>query len=149
MTELNTNRYQLPYLAIAQSQKELTHNEALLLIDALLHPVAEGVVDDPASLGTAPVAGKMWVVGPGATGAWTGRAGQLAIWSEAGWRFLTPPDAMSLWRADTQRQLRRDAGAWLAPPAVSAPTGGSVVDTEARAALGELAAALRQWGVLT
>lgn len=42
MTDLSTtSRWQLPLLAVGQTQKEVTHNEALARVDALLVPAAE------------------------------------------------------------------------------------------------------------
>ena len=37
MVGLETRRCGLPLLAVSQAEKEITHNEALVLIDALLH----------------------------------------------------------------------------------------------------------------
>ena len=36
-----SDRFALPLLHAGQAQKEITHNEALQLIDMLLHPYAE------------------------------------------------------------------------------------------------------------
>ncbi|WP_312846581.1 hypothetical protein [Sphingopyxis sp. PET50] len=42
MTDLpSTARLALPLLAMAQAQKEVTHNEALTLLDLLVQPVVE------------------------------------------------------------------------------------------------------------
>ncbi|MBL0914169.1 MAG: response regulator, partial [Sphingopyxis sp.] len=46
MTDLpRTARYSLPLLALAQAQKEVTHNEALVLLDAMMPGL-----DGPATL---------------------------------------------------------------------------------------------------
>jgi len=42
MTDLpSTPRLALPLLAVAQAQKEVTHNEALALLDLLVQPAAK------------------------------------------------------------------------------------------------------------
>lgn len=73
---LATPRFALPLLAVAQAQKEAMHNEALTLIDALLHATVE---DGPlAAPPGAPMEGQCWIVGAAPTGAWAGqgRAGR-------------------------------------------------------------------------
>ena len=49
MPDNNSLRHQLPYLMVAQAQKEITHNEALARIDALLHPVVTDRLATPPS----------------------------------------------------------------------------------------------------
>jgi hypothetical protein len=39
---VDTTRLRLPLLSAGQAQKELTHNEALLLLDAVSHACCEG-----------------------------------------------------------------------------------------------------------
>jgi hypothetical protein len=136
-------RWQLPLLAAAQMQKEVTHNEALALIDALIAPVAEGAgVNTPPAT---PVVGQCWVIGSAPTGVWTGAAQRFACWTEGGWRLIAPRAGMMV-RVTAIGMLRYDGGQWVNPPSLAAPTGGSVVDAEGRAAIAALAAALRSQG---
>ena len=78
----------LPYLDAAQSQKHATHNEALSILDAVLHlsVAARNVTTVPSS----PVDGARYLVGTGASGAFFGKAGKIAAWQDGAWRFLTP-----------------------------------------------------------
>ncbi|QGA56149.1 phage tail protein [Brucella sp. 2280] len=39
-----------------------------------------------------PSEGDLYVIGTGASGAWASKAGQIAEWSDAAWRFSTPPN---------------------------------------------------------
>ncbi|WP_420606225.1 DUF2793 domain-containing protein [Novosphingopyxis sp.] len=145
MTDLTTGRMALPLLALAQAQKELTHNEALALIDLLLHPVVEDQLDDPGSL--SPITGQCWLVGDQPTGAWEGHPGCIAGWTEGGWRFAPPIDGMQLFdRSGDGTSIYRNAN-WTAPPALAVPSGGSVIDVEARESLGVLIAAMRRAGL--
>ena len=88
-------RFALPLIMPGQAQKELFHNEALAAIDAALHAAVEGAPQ--AAPPAAPVEGQCWLVGPDATGAWTGRDGSLAAWTSGGWRFVTPQPGMCAW----------------------------------------------------
>src|SRR3546814_11391087 len=83
-----TPRFALPLLAVAQAQKEVTHNEALTLLDALVHAAIEAgpLATPPAS----PAVGQCWIVDAAATGAWTGEGSAIAIWTAGGWRFAAP-----------------------------------------------------------
>lgn len=142
---LESARWKLPLLAVGQIQKEVTHNEALALIDALIAPVveAQGVNDPPAS----PLAGQCWLVGLAPTGAWVGAAGQLACWTGGGWRMVAPRAGMTV-RLAAGTMLRFDGAAWAAPAAVPVPSGGAVIDSEARAAIAALIAQLQLQGWL-
>lgn len=142
---LRSARWNLPLLAAGQMQKEVTHNEALALVDALIAPVVitSGVNDPP----TAPVAGQCWLVGAAPTGAWSGAALYLACWTSGGWRLIAPRSGMTV-RKEAGSMLRYDGAQWLGPAQVAGPVGGSVVDAEARAAIVALIAALQAHGWL-
>lgn len=164
MAEERTDRHALPLLQAGQAQKELTHNEALVLIDMLAMAAAIGIVDAPP--GT-PAAGDCWIVGPAPVGAWTGHAGALAGWTEAGWRFVAPREGMRVWLIGAGVEAARRGDAWtigeltasrltiggrqvvgVQQPAIAAPAGGATVDAEARAALSAILAALGAHGLV-
>jgi hypothetical protein len=146
MTEyLQSARWKLPLLAVSQMQKEVTHNEAVTLIDALIAPVVEASGVDTPPL--APLVGQCWLVGAAPSGAWTGAAQHLACWTSGGWRLVAPRSGMTSRRADGV-MLQFDGAQWAAPVSVAAPTGGSVVDSEARAAVTALIAQLQSQGWL-
>ncbi len=136
MTDPQSPRYRLPLLALAQAQKELIHNEALAVIDMLLHPVAEGVASDPAGLVAS--LGQCWAIGTVPVGTWGGHAGELAGWTEGGWRFAPPPERMRLWNRATGGTLVSVGGAWQETAPVLAVGGGTTIDAEARAAIARL-----------
>jgi len=82
-------RLNLPYLAPAQAQMTVTHNEALQVLDALaqLTFIAVGEITPPVS----PSEGDNYVLGAGANGDWTGYpAGTVATRAQNGWIFHTP-----------------------------------------------------------
>lgn len=147
MTETTqTARFSLPLLAMAQAQKEVTHNEALTLLDALVHLAIEDgpLVTPPAT----PVAGQCWLVAPGASGDWAGRGDEIAIRCAGGWRFVMPRAGMRAVRTTDGALLRYTAGEWSLPEAVSNPAGGATIDAEARAAISALIQSLEAHGLL-
>ena len=157
-------RFNLPFIIPGQAQKELFHNEALALADALLHAaVEEGPLADPPS---DPEPGQCWLVGSGATGAWSGHVDALAAYTESGWRFILPVPGMLVWRKDSGLWAYWTGTAWTVGelpaskiviggqqvvggrlPAVPSPSGGTVIDAEARAAITSLIVALRSHGL--
>lgn len=141
-----TPRFALPLLAAGQAQKEVTHNEALILIDALAQPIVESAA--LATPPTSPVSGQAWLVAAAPTGAWAGHAGAIALWSEGGWRFVAPIEGMRVVARGTGLVLRRGAAAWESSAAISTPTGGGVVDSQARTAIASILAALQQGGII-
>lgn len=159
----DTPRFQLPFILPGQAQKEVYHNEALVRVDAALHPaVEEAARSDPPE---APESGQNWLIGEGATGAWHGRAGELAAWTEGGWRFLAPTPGMTIWikteacwhhwngsewRADHPvRRLEIGGVQVVGPrqPAVLSPSGGTIIDAEARASINAIIATLMSHGL--
>ena len=85
---VDTANLALPLLAAAQSQKHVTHNEALFRLDALtqLAVLALSQNTPPPS----PASGDRYVIGSAPTGSFVGQNGQLASFDGQSWRFLTP-----------------------------------------------------------
>lgn len=107
-----TPRLGLPLLEAAQAQKHVTHNEALLLIDAAMHlaVVSRAVASAPAASD-----GLRYLVPEAATGAWAGQAGKLALAQGGGWLFLIPRAGWRLWVEDERKFLLFDGAAWIDP----------------------------------
>lgn len=139
-------RWSFPFLAVGQMQKEVTHNEALALIDMVIAPAVEAAsVNVPPG---APGIGQGWLIGPNPSAGWAGQANKLACWTQGGWRYAQPPIGMAATLADG-RVARFDGTIWQLPPTVAVPQGGAVVDSEARFAIDGLIAALKAQGWLS
>lgn len=104
-----TSRHGLPLLQAGQAQKEVTHNEALVLLDLLTHPAVEGVLAVPPS---APQAGEGWIVGAAATGEWAGQTGSLAFRTSGGWRFLAARAGLLVWDKASSAFVWFDGALW-------------------------------------
>src|SRR3546814_17529812 len=84
MTEDVTPRFGFPYLYAGQAQKEVFHNEALILADLLVQAYAKSA--DQMVPPQTPAPGECWIVGDAPSGDWAGWAGALACWTHGGWR---------------------------------------------------------------
>lgn len=110
---MTTPKLQMPELVVGQAGKELTHNQALAILDQLAQAV---VVDkDLTAPPGSPVNGSMYIVAASATGAWAGQSGKLAYWltTVAAWTFITPADGWFAWVTDEAVRYERKAGAWV------------------------------------
>jgi hypothetical protein len=86
----HTPRLNLPFIMPSQAQKHITHNEAIQLLDALVQPVIESRII--AAPPTTPLEGAAYIVASGATGAWSGHAGEIAAYQSGAWSFLDPAE---------------------------------------------------------
>lgn len=110
MDETSTNLH-LPYLQAAQSQKHITHNEAIERLDLIVQLVVQGFAATLPPL--APQEGQIWALGSGAVNDWAGQDGTLAAWSNGGWLFIAPRQG---WRAAQGADLRVWNGTdWVVP----------------------------------
>lgn len=92
-------RLGLPFILPGQAQKHVTHNEALTLLDGLVHLVLEDI--DMGIPPAAPQEGAVYALAAAPQGDWAGQGGQLAQWQSGGWRFIPPQDGWQGWlRAD-------------------------------------------------
>ncbi|WP_027488652.1 DUF2793 domain-containing protein [Allorhizobium undicola] len=80
-------RLSLPFILPSQSQKHVTHNEALQILDAVTQLVLESSLADPPA---SPAEGAAYAIATGATGAWAGQDGKIAAWQDSAWTFLAP-----------------------------------------------------------
>lgn len=109
---------QLPYLAAAQAQKHVTHNEALRTLDAIVHLTVHAM--DMAMPPAGPVEGARYIVAAAAGGAWLGHDREVAAWQDGAWAFLPPKTGWLAWVvSEAALYVYRDA-AWH--PAASADT---------------------------
>lgn len=138
-------RFALPFLFAGQAQKEGHVNESLARIDAALHPAIEGELAAPPA---SPGEGQSWLVGASPGGAWTGHAGQLASYAGGNWLFIAPRDGLRVLNRATGQDIRFHS-TWKVANRPAAPSGGSTIDSEARAALTALIAALTTAGILS
>jgi hypothetical protein len=132
-------------MLVGQAQKEFTVNEALALTDALLHCAIEDEANDPPA---APVDGTAWLIGTAPTGAWSGHAGKLACRQLGNWLFVAPREGLQVLNRATGQDIRFRGAAWLAPSAPAAPSGGTTIDAQARAAIADLIDRLVEAGTL-
>lgn len=109
----DTTNLKLPFLSAQQAQKHVTHNEALAGLDRLVQlAVLDRHLSAPPA---APTEGARYIVAAGPTGAWTGKAGQIAAWSDGAWLFHAPNEGWLAWVADEDVILAFDGGNWTAP----------------------------------
>ena len=120
MSEQSAN-LALPYIAAAQAQKHVTHNEAIRRLDAFVQLVLESAT------ATAPLAspteGARWFVPSGATGVFAGRAGTIAAYEAGAFDFLPVAQGFLAFIRDEGRLAVFDGGAWVSPLAASAHRG--------------------------
>lgn len=106
----NTPNLSLPYILAAQAQKHVTHNEAVRALDAV---VQLAVLDrDLTAPPGSPADGERYIVGPGATGAWSGQESTVAAWQDGSWLFYAPVEGWLAWVADEDVLVAWDGSGW-------------------------------------
>lgn len=111
MSEPVTLRCGLPLLQPAQAQKHVTVNDAMMRLDALVNLVLNSV-----TVATPPavvVDGQCWAVPPGATAAWEGHGGEIAIGANGGWVFAIPQRGQRGFVLDRGVQALWNGSAWI------------------------------------
>ena len=121
----DTLRFKMPLLDAAQAQKHVTLNEALTRADILAAGRVEGrlTVTPPAS----PADGEAHIVAPAATGAWIGQDGNLALFLNGGWEFVTPWSGASFWVEAERVRVTFDGIGWIDGRTAGAPSGAATL----------------------
>lgn len=107
-----TTNLALPLLAAAQAGKHVTHNEALLGLDAL---VQLACLDKDLSAPPAnPAEGDRYLVAtPEPAGAWAGLTGQVACYQDGHWLGFPPRPGWLAWIADGGELYIRAEDGWV------------------------------------
>lgn len=121
MTDSRSPVFGIPWVVSQQAQPEVTLNEALLLIQAVIGGVIAQQNAPPGS----PTAGAAYLVGTSPTGAWAGKANKVVIYY-GGWKFLPGVDSdgidipigpshegLSVWVRSTDARVTWDGSAWV------------------------------------
>ncbi len=104
MTTETSENLGLPYIMNAQAQKHVTHNEAIRMLDALIHPsVATRPSTTPPSSDI--TAGARYIVEIGGTGAWHGHDNAIAAWQDEAWVFYPPRKGWTVWVEQASRHM--------------------------------------------
>ncbi|WP_341789745.1 DUF2793 domain-containing protein [Rickettsia endosymbiont of Polydrusus tereticollis] len=83
-----TNRLKLPLIHSGQAQKEITHNEALNMLDVLVNSVIHEVyITSPPD---SPRSGQLYIIGQNATEEFANHPNKIAQRLDNSWRFITP-----------------------------------------------------------
>lgn len=108
----SSSRLSLPYLQPSQAQKHVTHNEALRRLDLLVQAVA---ADRDRGAPPAASEGDCHIVGSGATGAWAGHDGEIALFSDNAWSFTPARPGWQVHVLSEGATLVFDGTGWILP----------------------------------
>lgn len=116
MTE--TTHLGLPIMAASQAQKHVTYNGALRLLDGIAHlsVLSGGDTTPPGS----PSDGDRYLIGAGATGAWSSWDGSIGYFVDGAWVRLVPNAGWQCYVEDTTQALIFDGSDWRVVATVSA-----------------------------
>jgi uncharacterized protein DUF2793/uncharacterized protein with putative carbohydrate binding module len=100
----------LPYIAASQAQKHVTHNEALIKLDALvqLSAVTRTLAAPPAE----PDDGARYLIASPASGDWQGRDSDIAAYQDQAWNFFIPKIGWRLWLMDEAKLVIFTGAGW-------------------------------------
>ena len=147
-----TPRLAIPLIAAGQSQKDVTHNDAVLALDRLVTlAVVSDAADEPPE---SPADGTVWIVPAAGAAGWGQMAGTLMYRQNEAWiaqqpqagqiAYVTITGAVLIYTGSWQVMRRMDA-----PAVVALPSGGSAPDPEARLTLATLVSIMEQHGFVT
>ena len=96
-------------------QPSIPLNDALQLIDALLHlTIVDKDLSKPPTTTDTDI-GKRWIVAASPTDAWAGHEKDIALCTGANlWRYIQPKDGMRAWVSDEALDYRYVSDVWKA-----------------------------------
>ncbi len=108
MTDTSAN-LAMPFIMPSQAQKHVTHNEALLRLDALVHLA---IVAERATPPPSPTEGACYLIASPAVGDWSGREARLACRQDGAWVFVQPRTGWRAWFLSDGRFRVFSGSAW-------------------------------------
>lgn len=105
-----TDNLSLPYILSSQAQKHVTHNEALLALDAILHlnVLSRTTVGEPST----PNPGDRYLIPTGASGEFALHEGKLAAFQDGVFQYYTPTAGWLAFVADEALWIYFDGTDW-------------------------------------
>ena len=106
-----TPNLNLPYILSGQSQKYLSYNEAIGLLDRLcqLSCISATTQTPP----TAPQEGKAYLIPDSATDLWAGQSQNIALWQSENWTYLPPKSGWLAYIEDENNFYHHDGTQWV------------------------------------
>lgn len=108
---MSTEILGLDELLSSQASKEVTHNTALRQLEGRSVRVKD---KDLTAAPGSPANGDTYIVGPGATGAWSGQSGKIAHYYGGAWHYWSPVEGVRVWINDEDLLYAYDGSAWVA-----------------------------------
>jgi hypothetical protein len=108
-----TTRFGLPLVDAQQASQEVTHNEAVLQLGALVGLTLDSVASPGNAPPGGPANGVSYLVGGAPTGAWSGHAGKIAVYQD-GWYFVSPANGLTATARDTGVGYQHNGTTWVA-----------------------------------
>lgn len=107
----NTTNLVMPLMSAAQSQKHLTHNDAIVKLDVLVQlAVLDTTLTAPPG---SPTDGDRYIVGSGPTGAWAGKDLNIAYYADGVWQFAIPREGWQAYDIPNGALLVWNGSAWI------------------------------------
>lgn len=109
---MTTPKLVMPELSVSQASKEITHNQALAILDQVAQLTVISRLNTPPG---SPANGDAYIVGTSPTGAWTGKANQIAYWLTAvnSWQFIVPANGWLAWSNADAKTYRLESSIWV------------------------------------
>jgi|GEM_PF-1079538 len=105
-----TPNLKLPFIAPAQAQKHVTHNEAIRALDALVQlSLKSRALSSPPQV---PEEGDRYYIAETASGSWQDKDGQITTFQDGSWAYFSPQIGWQTWIEDESVLQVWDGQAW-------------------------------------
>jgi len=106
----NTHYLNVPFIMPSQAQKHVTHNEALRMLDAIIH--LSVISSEVNTVPSTPGEGDRYVIGGSPTDEWENLAGQIAAFIDGAWLHIKPGKGWLVWDQSASRLIVYTGTGW-------------------------------------